>query len=45
MLTHKEKRTLPNQIAAYKKLDKDGDMFGESDGKLNKKQHVLNLYQ
>ena len=32
-------------MAAYIKAEKDEDMFGESDGEQNQKQHILKLYQ
>lgn len=32
-------------MTAYIKLEKDEEMFGESDGKLNQKQRIVKLYQ
>lgn len=42
---NKGDRTLQDGIAAYIKAEKDEDMFGESDGELNQKRHILKLYQ
>ena len=42
---NKGDRTLQDGIAAYIKAEKDEEMFGESDGELNQKRHILKLYQ
>ena len=42
---NKGDRTLQDGIAAYIKAEKDEDMFGESDGELNQRRHILKLYQ